>query len=374
MHLETVSNAAHATDRKTARKHMRCSLRAMARAILMATVFLATAPGFAAELAVDSKLPPYQPGAAVTGTIVAAGNHATDALITAWASKFARFHPGVSIELRTDTRLTTDAFDVAIAGSQYDIIPSARELVPSEDERLTQKFGGAPRVVAVATGSYATKSGTHAIAFYVNAENPLQRLTLPQVREIYAPGGKITTWGQLGLTGEWANQRINVFSLPVSDPNGNPLGIINFLQKRIMGGSKQFRRSIYQVDSNGAGLDHHMLNRIVRQVAEDRYAIGFSGFAFAAEGTKTLELAETESGPYYAGTLQQVADRVYPLTRTIYFAINHPANKPLPAPLNEFLRFILSRDGQSALTEGAVKYLPLTAELAQRERERLDQN
>ena len=92
------------------------------------------------------------------------------------AEKFARYHPQVSIRLRDDTHLTTDAFDVAIAAGDIDLIPSARELVPSETERLTGKLGGPPVVVAVATGSYATKSGTHALAFYVNAANPLERL------------------------------------------------------------------------------------------------------------------------------------------------------------------------------------------------------
>jgi len=339
------------------------SLKLAAASALLAASGLASA-----AVALDPQLPPYEPGAAVSGEIVVAGNHATDDVMTAWARKFAQFHPGVRLRLRDDTRLTTDAFDAAIAAGDIDIVPSARELVPSEKERLTRRLGAPPLVVAVATGSYATKSGTHAIAFYVNAANPLERISVRQLREIYAPGGKITKWGDLGLTGEWADQPIRVFSVPISDPNGNPLGIINYLTQRLLGGKPGWRRSIYQVDSNGPALEQHMLNRIVREVAANRYAIGYSGFGFAATGTKTLAIAETDAGPWYQGTPDEVARRAYAFTRTIYLGVNRPEGAALRPAVREFLRFVLSRNGQAAFTEGAEKYLPLTADVAAAER------
>jgi phosphate transport system substrate-binding protein len=307
----------------------------------------------------------------VAGEVSVAGNHATDEAMMAWAKAFARYHPAVRVRLRDDTRLTTDAFDVAITKGDIDLVPSARELVPSETERLTRKLGGAPLVVAVATGSYATKSGTHAIAFFVNDANPLERISLDQIRAIYTPGGAITKWGQLGLTGEWADKPIHVFSVPISDPNGNPLGIINYLQHRVFRGTNGLRRSLYQVDSNGPGLGHHMLTRIVQQVAEDRYAIGFSGFSFASPGAKTLALSETDAGPWYRGTHDDVVARAYPLTRTIYLGVTQPEGKPLRPAVREFLRFVLSREGQQAFTEGPEKYLPLTAAVANKERRRI---
>jgi phosphate transport system substrate-binding protein len=336
------------------------------------TAFAGMTALLAGAVTIDPKLPDYQPGAPVSGEISVAGNHATDEVMTAWAKKFVRFHPRATVRLRDDTRLTTDAFDVAIAAGDIDLIPSARELVPSERKRLTEKLGGAPLVVAVATGSYATKSGTHALAFYVNAANPIERMSLAQIREIYLPGGKITKWGQLGAEGEWADKPIHVFTVPISDPNGNPLGIINYLQSRVFRSDKGLRRSIYQVDSNGPRLDQHMLNRIVREVAADPLAIGFSGFGFGAPGAKTVALSETDAGPWYKGTPDEVLQRVYPLTRTIYLGVNTPAGKAPRPVVREFLRFILSREGQETFTEGAEKYLPLTAGAAKTERAKLD--
>lgn len=159
--------------------------------------------------------------------------------------------------------------------------------------------------------------------------------------------------------------------MPISDPNGNPLGIINYLTMRVLGGKPRWRRSIYQVDSNGPALEQHMLNRIVREVAQNRYAIGYSGFGFGAPGAKTLAVAETGSGPWYRGTHDEVAARVYPFTRTIYLGVNQPSGKALRPAVREFLRFILSREGQETFAEGPEKYLPLTAEIANAERGKL---
>ncbi len=330
----------------------------------------------AAATDLDPGLERFLSGPAVAGEISVAGNHATDDLVVAWAEAFRRYQPDVRVTIRKETRLTTDAFDLALADGKIDLVPSARELVPSETERLTRKLGSPPLVVPVATGSYATKSGTHAIAYYVNAANPLTKISLQQIREIYAPGGSITRWGQLGLKGEWADQPIRVYTVPISDPNGNPLGIINYLTVRVLGGKPGgWRRSIYQVDSNGPAIQQHMLNRIVRQVAEERYAIGFSGFGFPAKGAKTLAISETDDSPAYAGTHDEVARRVYPLSRTIYLvanaAVNGTGGQDLPAAQREFLRFIVSREGQRVLTLGAEKYLPLTAALAAEARAKL---
>lgn len=309
--------------------------------------------------------------APVTGTLVAAGNRATNPLMEAWILGFKAKQPAITVTLRSDTRVSTDAFDLAIASTDIDIVPAARELVPSEVERLTARLGGPPLVLAVATGSHSTKSATHALAFYVNAANPLTRISLDQVRQIYGPSGTITKWGQLGLTGEWAEKPINVFTVPISDPNGNPLGITNYLRERLFAGKSGLRRSVHQIDTTGAGIERHMLTNIVRHIGEDRYAIGFSGFAFATPAVRKLALAETDAGPWYEGTLEDVRTRRYPLTRTIYLAVNQRAGTPLRPALREFLRHVLSPEGQAIFAGGVDAYLPLPAGMAERERAKI---
>ncbi len=305
------------------------------------------------------------------GKIVIAGNRATEPLIRAWVEGFGRRQPAVAITVRTDTRISTDAFDAAIDGSDIDIVPAARELVPDELARLTQKLGGPPLVVPVATGSHSTKSATHALAVYVNASNPLRRISLEQLRRIYGPKGDIVTWGQLGLTGDWAERPVNALSVPISDPNGNPLGITNYLVHRLFGGRAGMRRSIRQIDTTGPGIERHMLSNIVRLVASDPGAIGFSGFAFAKDDVHALQLAETEAGPWFSGTPAEVEARSYPLTRTIYIAVNARADTALRPPLREFLRYVLGEEAQAMLAGGGKAYFPLPAEFAAEQRARI---
>src|SRR5262249_48336795 len=127
----------------------------------------------------------------------------------------------------------------------------------------------------VAGGSYATKSGTHAVAIYVHGDNPLKQLTLAQLHAIFAEGGAITTWGQLGLKGEWANEPINLYAMLRHRATGDPQGIVNFLRQRLLDGA-EFKSSLREkIDSDGISA----LDAIVRAVAADRFAIGYSGFA-----------------------------------------------------------------------------------------------
>ncbi|MDD3180508.1 MAG: substrate-binding domain-containing protein [Opitutaceae bacterium] len=309
----------------------------------------------------------------MAGEIVCAGNHATDELVTAWAERFARFHPSVHFQLRHDTRLTSTAFKAAVTEDAADLTPCAREPFGYDLARFRQKYGEAPLVVAVATGSYATKSATHALAIYVHADNPLSRLTIEQLHDIYARDGSIVRWGQLGLPAPWADQPIHVYGLVPGSPNGRQMGIVNYVQLRFLhGGESEFKTDLRLIDDAGPEPENHLLHVIVRAVAADRYGIGYSGFANRAPGAKTLLLADSPDGPFYAGTHDEVARRVYPLTRAIYMCVNQPVTRPLKPAVREYLRFILSREGQQVIADLPEKYLPLTAGFAAIERAKVD--
>jgi phosphate transport system substrate-binding protein len=100
-----------------------------------------------------------------------------------------------------------------------------------------------------------------------------------------------------------------------------------------------------------------------RRVAEDRYGIGYCGLSDVDAGVRILPLGESDDGPFYAPTYENVASAAYPLSRLLYFATNKPPGEPLDPVLAELLRFILSRQGQQVVLEHAV-YLPLRSEQA----------
>ncbi|MBV8645195.1 MAG: substrate-binding domain-containing protein, partial [Candidatus Eremiobacteraeota bacterium] len=275
---------------------------AAAIALVLAT---ASADAFAD---VDESLPAYAPPASLQGTLTCAGGDTMQALTTSWARAFTRLNPRTQITVSSDAKLSADGF-AALLDGRVDCVTFVREPFPAERAAFAQTFGHAPLLVTVANGSYATKSSTHAIAIFVNAVNPLARLDLTQLDAVLSKDRRrgapaaITRWGQLGLTGAWADRPIHVYSMVRVRETGNPSGIVNFLQERALRGGTLRDDVIEQRDKPGESA----LQAIVNRVAEDPNGIGYSGFGYAVPGVKTLALAETPAGTFFSGTPAEVA-------------------------------------------------------------------
>lgn len=314
---------------------------------------------------IDTALPDYAPTIQVAGQLSCSGGVTMQDLVAAWARKFKIFQPGATVRSGRTTKLSAEGFAQLLDG-RIDIVTFVREPFASELGAFVARFGYPPTLVNVAGGSYATRSGTHALGIYVNQTNPLQRLTLTQLDAIYsrerrrgAPAA-ITTWGQLGLGGDWARRPIHAYGMLHRRETGNPPGIVNFLQQRVLRGG-EFRGDIReQTDQPGETA----LEAIVHRVAADPLGIGYSGFAYAASGAKTLALAESARGPFYSGTPAEVVRRDYPLSRQIYLGFNRPPGKPVEPLLREFLDFVLSRQGQQVVAKDRMRFIPLTAKQA----------
>jgi phosphate transport system substrate-binding protein len=306
-----------------------------------------------------STLPVYAAQAKIAGRLRFSGADTMHDLVAAWARALASFQPRIEFD-NAATKLSADGFDALLDG-RADVVTFVREPFPAEIDAFTHRFGYAPTLINVAGGSYATKSGTHALAIFVNATNPITRISLDELDAIYSRdrrrGGKaIATWGQLGVGDDWEPRPIHAYGMLHRRKSGNPPGIVNFFQQRVLHGG-EFRDGIEeQVDHPGESA----LDAIVHRIAEDPLGIGYSGFAYAASGTKTLALAETERDPYFAGTTEEVVHRDYPLSRQIYLGFNHAPGKPLAPALREFLRFALSRQGQLIVANDRMRFLPLT--------------
>lgn len=317
-----------------------------------------------------SALPVYAAQAKVAGKLRISGADTMHDLVAAWARGLARFQPRIEID-NAETKLSADGF-AALLDGRADVVTFVREPFPAEIDAFTRTFGHAPTVINVAGGSYATKSGTHALAIFVNTANPITRISLDKLDAIYSRdrrrGGKaIATWGQLGVGDDWEPRPIHAYGMLHRRESGNPPGIVNFFQQRVLRGGEFCDGIREQVDRPGESA----LDAIVRSVAEDPRGIGYSGFAYAAPGTKTLALAETERGPYFTGTPVEVAHRDYPLSRQIYLGFNHPPGNPLPPALRELLFFALSRQGQLIVANDRMRFFPLTTEQADASRREL---
>lgn len=283
-------------------------------------------------------------------------------LVRAWARSFEKLHPRVRIEVDPRVALAAGGFEQLLAG-RADLVDFVREPFPAEAAAFERKFGYAPLLVNVADGSFDTPHATDAIAVYVNTANPIRGLTLAQLDRIYSVasehGGRkpVATWGQLGLGGGWSTRPVHVYGMEPLRSTGNPPGIVNYLQHRVLRGDS-FRPDL-RVERDHPG--ESALQGIVRAVAHDPDGIGYSVFGYARRGAKALALAEHTGGPYHAGGPAQVANRTYPLSRRIYFGLNAPPGRPLSPLVTAFVEFALSPAGQRQVGHTPDHFLALTA-------------
>ena len=293
-----------------------------------------------------------------------ASSSTTDDLALLWTASLAKRRPSDPAPEIIRGRYPTDALEAVIAGRAA-VALVAREPYESELASARQAGKGELRFIPIATGSRATRGGTHAIAFFVHAANPLSALSVSQLREILADKGRIRTWGDLGVTGPLASRAIVVHGQPVRRASGNPPGIVNFLNARILNG-RTWRADLVAHDDQPNGST--ALEAIVEAVKADPSAIGWSGFDYHLDGTKALALGSSREGPFYVGTSEEVFEHAYPLARNVYICLPVAAS----AAAEEFVRVALQPAEQAAIAASSSGFLPLTEEARARTLRRLD--
>jgi phosphate transport system substrate-binding protein len=301
--------------------------------------------------------PDYTPEGRLDGELHCVGTDVMDTLTLAWLEIFRKAHP--QVEATLEARGANTTFPALLSGeSQIGML--SRAVSAKEIETFTKKFGYAPTGARVSLGTYDVFGLSPPIVLVVHRDNPLASLTLEQVEEIFSRDGKITTWGQLGLGGEWAAQPIAVWGLRL------PNGTATFFQDAAMHG-RAFRPTLIarptadglsrsaQRAANG-GVQAFV--DILSGVAHDRFALGYVAPGYDATGVKLLSLAPAAGAPALAPTRENVASLRYPLVRFTYLYLNRAPGAPLAPNVREFLRIALSRQGQDAVAQRS-GFLPL---------------
>ena len=355
---------------------------ALTLAGLLAAGASAAEPSTADSLAA---LPTYVAAPQVSGVIRTSGSELAG-LLALWEADFTRLQPGVRFENHLQSG---DAAIGALESGSADVAVNGREPVLTEFLSFAEVFGNdGPFQVAVATGSADKLGRTWAEVIYVNRQNPLAHLTLAQLDGVFGaersggyrgykwttrlargPEHNIRTWGQLGLTGKWAKAPIHTYGYA-------PTGMSNFFELTVFhGGTKwnpNYRQyveaSAKQATDRASGTD-----QMLDDLEADPLGIAWAGLAHGQgrAKVKVLALAAEAGGPFVAPSRETVGARTYPLTRSIFMQMNRPPGAPLPPPLEAFLRYVLSREGQ-AQVRAQGDYLPLTTAELERQRKTLD--
>jgi phosphate transport system substrate-binding protein len=308
--------------------------------------------GAARAIEVDPALPAYARATPLTGKLNVASGESMKGLLQAWVAMLQRAHPGVEVVL--DIRDSSYAPKALIAGTAQ-VGFMGRLLWEDEKAKLVQTWGAPPQQIVVSGATYDDRKKTQALAVFVHRDNPIRGLTLAQLDAIFSATRRrgaakpATTWGDLGLTGEWANRPVH----PV-------------VVKTTVGHALYFREFVLRGGTWQKGLPEYAEDKVVPEgVAPDRDAIGVSCVPFGGSGARMVALAADEGAEFFAPTLENVASRRYPLSRLLYFFVRPGKNGSDDPVVRELMRIALSRDGQSAAL--AAGFLPLSAEFIRAE-------
>jgi phosphate transport system substrate-binding protein len=321
---------------------------------------------------VDS-LPLYAPANKVTGTIALWGHGSfkrdfMGRLVSLWIEGFRKHHPDVQFVYQmygtasAIGALYTGAGNLAILGE--DISPEAALA-------FRRAKGYAPTGIPIATGSLGVNFFDYAHMIFVHRDNPIEKLTLAQLEAIFGTEHKrsphnIRTWGDLGASGERANQRIQPYGWKVDED------FALFFREAVLEDSHRWNPEIkeyaHTTRTDGTQYDHGQ--QILDALARDPFGIAISNVRYANPQVKPVALSRTAGGPYHLATTTSLIAQDYPLVRIIPAFVDRAPGRPLEPAVREFLRFMLSREGQQALLQES-GYLPLGPEAIRQALEKL---
>lgn len=309
--------------------------KALVTAALLA---LSAASAHAGKVSIDPRIKSYTPVAGVAGNLNSIGSDSLNNLMTYWAEGFKKKYPNVNLQI--EGKGSSTAPPALIAGTAQ-LGPMSREMKGTEIEAFEKKYGYKPTRIGVALDS---------LAVFVNKDNPVKSLSLDQVDAIFSKTRKsghpeISTWGQVGVTGKLADKPISLYG------RNSASGTYGYFKEHALR-KGDFKNTVKEQPGSAS---------VVEGVAKDVSAIGYSGIGYTTSGVRAVPLSVKDGQPASAATYQNVLNGTYPLSRMLYIYVAKQPGKPLPKVTEEFLKYVLSKEGQQVVVKDG--YDPLTSKL-----------
>ena len=331
-------------------------------------------------------LPHYVPKRRLTGTLrIWGSNYLKDGpLGEYWRAAFQKFQPGIRIEYNLPTAgIAIPALAAKVADLGVGRPATLMDLLTFE-----QVYHHSPTEITAATGSYDVYGWSPAFIIVVHKDNPITRIGMKQLDGVFGAarlGGyqgsvwrtdypyrrgadeNIRTWGQLGLTGEWADKPIHPCG---QSPRANVQSVFDNLVLRGSGQWVEGYRS-FANHATAQGKINAWSLQVRHAVESDPYSLCIASPLTLSPSMHELAVQAYGGGAFVKRTLESVHDHSYPLYNEIYFYLDKEAGKPADPKVEEFLRFVLSQEGQAAIQADG-KYLPLTGEMARAQLRKLE--
>ena len=272
---------------------------------------------------VDPALPAYTPVTGLSGNLNSVGSDTLEPLMKLWSESFVKLYPDVKFTLESKGSGTAPA---ALTSGQAQLGPMSREMKSSEADKFLVKKGYSPSAIGVSVD---------ALALFVHKDNPVKGLNLQQVDSLFSQslkrgGATIDNWGGLALTGDWAAKAV---ALQGRDSKS---GTHLFFQENALK-KGEFKASTTSHSDNPA---------LIAAIAKNPAAIGYSAISTATADVRALPLA-INGTDYIEPTQVNCLKGTYPLSRMLFIYVDKNPEKAINPVVGEFIRFVLSKDGQS---------------------------
>ena len=321
----------------------------VARPAIVACLVMAPClqPSAWSQVQVDPNLPDYQATQGVSGSIKSVGSDTMNNLMTLWSEGFTRVYPNVRVEIEGKGSSTAPP---ALMAGTANFGPMSRKMKASEIDEFEGKFGYKPTQIGTSIDM---------LAVYVNKDNPIRGLTLLQVDAILSKTRKggyakdINRWGQLGLTGRWANAPISLYGRNAAS------GTYGYLKEH----------ALFDGDYKDSVKEQPGSSAVVQGVARDRYALGYSGIGYKTADVRAVPLAEDADSKMVPAEAKFAYTGEYPLARFLYLTVNRRPGHQLEPLRREFLKYVFSKEGQKVVIKDG--YFPIPASIARQSLEQV---
>jgi phosphate transport system substrate-binding protein len=249
------------------------------------------------------------------------------------------------VKIQIEGKGSTTAPPALISGTAQ-LGPMSRPMKGTEIDGFEKKFGYKPTPI---------RTAVDALAVFVNKDNPIKCLTMAQVDAIFSKSRRygyktdIKTWGQLGLTGEWASRPVSLYG------RNSASGTYGFFKEHALKNG-DYKDEVKEQPGSAS---------VVQGATVDRYAIGYSGIGYATSGVRAVPLAEKEGDRCHEATPDEAYSGKYPMARFLFVYVNKAPGKPLDPLTREFTKTILSKQGQEVVIKDG--YFPIPASIAKEE-------
>ncbi|AMR65048.1 PstS family phosphate ABC transporter substrate-binding protein [Aquipseudomonas alcaligenes] len=314
--------------------------------LMAALTFAAAGVGAASAFAaVDPSIPGYEKTSGVSGNLSSVGSDSLANLMTLWAEEYKKAYPNVNIQIQAAGSSTAPP---ALTEGTANLGPMSRAMKDNELQAFEAKYGYKPTAVPVAID---------ALAVFVHKDNPIKQLTMQQVDGIFSAtklcgGSDISKWGDLGLTGEWADKPVQLFGRnSVSGTYGY------FKEEGLCKGD--FKANVNEQPGSAS---------VVQSISSTVNAIGYSGIGYRTASVRAVPLVNKKGEVEEANETNALSGK-YPLARFFYVYVNKAPNKPLSPLEAEFVKLVLSQQGQQVVVKDG--YIPLPAKVIEKTKKEL---